>query len=61
MPGTLVLDPADDRTRLPFPEYVAAYVKSSSDLLSAIGEGLADYKAGRVRPWEEIKRELGLG
>ncbi|MBI3744026.1 MAG: hypothetical protein HY261_07070 [Chloroflexi bacterium] len=26
----------------------------------AIRQGIADIKAGRVKPWEQVKRELGL-
>ena len=32
----------------------------SSETEAAIQEGLADIKAGRTVPWEQIKRESGL-
>ncbi|BDG59806.1 hypothetical protein [Caldinitratiruptor microaerophilus] len=31
----------------------------SADDLAAVKRGLADIRAGRVRPWEEVRRTLG--
>ncbi len=61
MPSSLILEQTEDRTRVPFPEYVAYYVKASVDFVEGIGRGLAAYRAGRIRPWDDIKRDLGLG
>ena len=30
------------------------------DVVAGIVRGLKDHKAGRVRPWDKIKAELGL-
>jgi len=35
-------------------------VLSDKDLMAAIAESERDLAAGRVVPWEEVKRELGL-
>lgn len=35
-------------------------VFSDKDLMAAIAESEKDLAAGRVFPWEEVKRELGL-
>jgi len=61
MPSTLVLEQTEDHTKLPFSEYVAHYVKASPDFIEGIGRGLAALRAGKVRPWGDIKRDLGLG
>jgi len=46
---------------MPFPSYVAQYLKDSPDFLDGIGRGVAAYREGKFRPWEDIKRELGIG
>jgi hypothetical protein len=33
-------------------------LKSLSELLRGIREGVKDVKEGRVRPWAEVKKEL---
>jgi prevent-host-death family protein len=35
-------------------------VLSDPDLMAALAESDEDVAAGRVQPWEEVKRELGL-
>jgi prevent-host-death family protein len=35
-------------------------VLSDPELMAALAESDEDIAAGRVRPWEEVKRELGL-
>lgn len=35
-------------------------VLSDKDLMAALAESQKDLAAGRVTPWEEVKRELGL-
>jgi len=35
-------------------------VLSDKDLMAALAESQEDVAAGRVTPWEEVKRELGL-
>jgi len=37
------------------------YVKQSPDLMAGIRRGVTAMKAGRVKAWKEVKRELGLG
>ncbi len=41
-------------------EYVRRYFRDNSEIMDGIRKGLADIKAGRVRPWSEIKKELRL-
>ena len=41
-------------------EYINHYFRDNGDIMGGIREGLADIKAGRVRPWSEIKKELNL-
>ncbi len=45
----------------PISRSLATAVKGTPDLMSGIRRGLADRKAGRVRPWKEIRQELKLG
>jgi PHD/YefM family antitoxin component YafN of YafNO toxin-antitoxin module len=35
-------------------------VLSDKDLMAALAESDEDIAAGRIIPWEEVKRELGL-
>lgn len=51
------LEALQDRLTPNFSEYVKTYPGS----LSGIKAGIAEYKMGKTRSWEEIKRELGLG
>ncbi len=34
-------------------------VMQDEELMAAIRQGLKDMKEGRVRPWEDVKKELG--
>ena len=45
----------------PFPEYMARFVRTSPDFLSGVRTGIAALKEGRITPWEDVERELGLG
>lgn len=46
---------------VPFGDYIRGYIRGNSDLMTAIRRGLSDIKAGRIRPWPDIKKELHLG
>ena len=46
-------------TNLAFGEYVAQYIRDSSDFMEGIRRGLLALREGKVRPWKEVKRELG--
>lgn len=35
-------------------------LKTNPDIIASIKRGLADCEAGRVRPWEDIKKEHGI-
>ncbi len=35
-------------------------IMEDKDLMIAFHKGVQDIEAGRVRPWEEVKKELGL-
>ena len=61
MTSTLLLRGLGRTTKMPFPSYVAQYLKDSPDFLDGIGRGVAAYREGKFRPWEDIKRELGIG
>ncbi len=39
----------------------AEYVKASTGTLSGIKAGIIEYKMGKTRKWEDVKRDLGLG
>ena len=43
-----------------FGEYINDYFRANSEIMDGVRKGLADIKAGRVRPWSEIKQELNL-
>ena len=36
-------------------------ILQDEETLEALRESEADVRAGRVRPWDEVRRELGLG
>ena len=40
---------------------LADYIKSDSDFVDGIRRGLRDCKEGRLKPWPQIKKELGIG
>lgn len=46
---------------VPFNEYLLEYIKASDDFMDGVRRGLSDRKHGRVQPWLEVQRELGLG
>ena len=55
------LEALQERTAAPFSEFVTRYVKTSPDMLASIRCGVANVRAGKTRPWSEIRREIGLG
>ena len=50
-----------DTRDVPFGDYIRGYIRDNSDMMTAIRRGLSDIKAGRVRPWTDIKKELRFG
>ena len=42
------------------PPKVEAEVDDPGALIRSLMRGLADRKAGRVRPWSEVRQELGI-
>lgn len=61
MGGIEVLERRKRDTRdVPFSDYIRGYIRDNSKELDAIHCGLADIKAGRIRPWNDIKKELRL-
>lgn len=42
------------------PEDVVAQLKASPDFLEGIRAGVAALREGRITPWEEVERELGI-
>ena len=41
-------------------EYVNKYFKQDSSIKEGVKKGLADIKAGRIKSWDKIKKELRL-
>ena len=39
-------------------EYINAYFRDNSEIMGKVRRGLADIKAGRIKSWDKIKREL---
>ena len=60
MPAELALREAA-RSAEPFPEYLARYMKASPSFMDGIRRGVTAFKEGRISPWEDVERELGLG
>lgn len=61
MGGAEILDrKTRDTKNVPFDDYIRGYIRDNSEELDAIHRGLSDIKAGRIRPWDDIKNELGL-
>ncbi len=42
-------------------QYVAACVKADPEFMAGIREGLRARREGRMRPWSEVEKELGIG
>ena len=61
MPTMLAFREAAAPMPMTFPEHVVKYVKESPDIMDGIRRGVADLNEGKVTPWEDVKRELGLG
>ena len=61
MPTVLAFREAATGTAMPFPEYVAKYVRESPDLMDGIKRGVAAVREGKITSWEDARRELGLG
>jgi len=40
---------------------LANYIKADRHFMDGIHRGVIACKEGRIRPWSEIKRELGIG
>ncbi len=40
--------------------HMAQTREEAEETMAGIERGLADWKAGRVKNWEEVKKELGL-
>ena len=47
-------------SRLPDAFQIVHCSDDRSALRIAIERGIEDYRAGRMKPWQEVKRELGL-
>ncbi len=45
-------------TNVPYPQYLAEYIRASDDFVSGIRRGLSDRRRGRVKPWSSIKESL---
>ena len=41
-------------------DHIAEYIKADKDFIGGIRKGVKACKEGKVRPWVEIKEELGL-
>ena len=51
----------NDMTDMPYGLYVARYWRNENTFRETIRKSAADIRAGRVTPWHEVKRELGIG
>lgn len=60
MPTDLALREAAAPPPASFPDYMAMWVKQSPDLMAGIKRGVAAFRQGNVRPWKDVKRDLGL-
>lgn len=45
---------------LPFSVLVSTWVKAQPEMVAGIREGVKAMKEGRVTPWEDVEKELGL-
>ena len=41
-------------------DHIAEYVKADKEFMDGIRKGVRACCEGRVRPWAEVKKELGL-
>jgi len=53
-------DGFDDLLSFPFNEYLAVYIRHDTEFMAGIRRGLKDLKEGKIQPWSEIRKELGL-
>jgi len=61
MPTLLAYEKTAAPTAASLRECIAAYVQETPDLIHGIRRGVAAFREGKVTPWEEVKRELGVG
>ena len=45
----------------PFYDYLADYIRADKDFMDGIRRGIADCIEGRLSPWSDVKKELGIG
>ncbi|KKN65868.1 hypothetical protein LCGC14_0476850 [marine sediment metagenome] len=57
----LLVRPRSNRYKASLNDCLADHIKSDSDFIDGIRRGLKDCKEGRVKPWSQIKQELGIG
>ena len=60
MPTALAFREAAPST-VPFPEYLANYIKASPDFMEGIRAGVAALREGKITLWEDEEQELELG
>jgi len=53
-------DGFDDLLSLPFNKYLAVYIRHDAEFMAGIRRGMKDLKEGKIQPWSEIRKELGL-
>ena len=39
---------------------IVEHMKADKDFMDGVRRGMADMKAGRVKPWSQVKKELGI-
>ena len=45
---------------MPFNEYLAFYIRHDDEFMAGIRRGMKAVREGKIRPWSEIRAELGL-
>ncbi|KKN84472.1 hypothetical protein LCGC14_0289340 [marine sediment metagenome] len=55
-----IVDPNGKGTHTTIAAALRAACLLDKDFMGGVRRGLEDYRAGRMRPWSEVKKELGL-
>jgi hypothetical protein len=51
---------AENHVHVSLNDHIATYMHNDDEFMDGIKKGVKDCKLGRVKPWKQVKEELGL-